>query len=608
MKKIFIVVIVLFSSVFLYSQKINLDRVEPPNWWIGFKEPNVQLLVHGKNISLCNVEIKSNAVEVLKISKVENPNYLFIDLKIKADKPTSFVINFKVKKKIVAKYEYKLGHKSAKPQGFSQKDLIYLIMPDRFANGNPDNDVIKGYVDTTDRNIVNARHGGDLQGIINHLDYFNKIGVTALWLTPVIENNSVHTYHGYSFTDHYKVDPRLGGNQAYIEFCKQANAHNLKVIQDVVYNHCDTAHWFIKDLPSKDWISHNIHGQTYRGSVLTDTHASKYDLNNFQTGWFVPSMADLNQKNKFLANFLIQNTIWWIETCHLDGLRIDTYPYSDQEFMSELNARLIEEYPTISAVGEVWLQRLPAIASFEANSPLPVKINTHLQSVTDFAFNYAIHDALNEADGWTDGIAKIYYVLSQDFLYANPYNNVIFIDNHDQERIFTILGEDIKKMKMAIAIELTMRGIPVIYYGTEIAMTSDGKDDGDKRKDFPGAWAGDTVNVFTQSNLDSTQSAIFEYFKQIANWRKTSDAVKNGKFLHFVPMQGLYVYFRYTDNDAVMVIVNNNQKDEKQIDCSVYNEILKNYSSGVDIISKEKFPLDKISIEPKTVRIIQLYK
>ena len=607
MKKVFLFLFIISLSLSAISQKVSLDRVEPPNWWVGFQEPTLELLVHGQNISVCNVEINSDAVEILKINKAESPNYLFIDLKIKAKEATSFTINFKKKNRLVAKYEYMLAQKKYKPQGYSPADLIYLIMPDRFANGNPDNDVINGYVDKTDRNTVNARHGGDIEGITQHIDYFKTIGVTALWLNPVIENNAPFTYHGYAFTDFYKVDPRLGGDEAYLSFTKAAHDNNLKVIQDVVYNHCDTNHWWFHDLPFKNWISDNIHGQNYRGSLIVDPHASVYDLNNFQTGWFVTSMADLNQRNKFLANYLIQNTIWWIEAYKIDGLRIDTYSYCDQEFMSELNARLLKEYPTLSVVGEIWLQRLAAIASFQGNSPLPVKYNTHLQSVTDFAFNYAVHDALNQSEGWAEGMAKIYYALSQDFLYYNPYNNVIFIDNHDEERIFSTLGEDINKMKMAIAILMTMRGIPVVYYGTEIAMTSDGKDDGDKRKDFPGGWKGDEVNVFTQNNLNATQAEIFKYFKKIANWRLTSDAVHKGKYLHFVPQNGIYTYFRYTKDDAVMVMLNNSDKTQT-VDCKSFAEILKNYSYGINIITEKKIALNKINIDAKSAKIIQLYK
>jgi len=607
--KIFVFINFLVLSGF--AQKINLERVEPPFWWSGMQENTVQLLVYGENISLTNVEINSDKVKLLKINKAESPNYLFLDLQINSNDKFSFNIIFEKKNKKIAVYTYEIMQKSVVPNGYSSKDLVYLLMPDRFSNGDETNDSRPELYEKANRNIPTSRHGGDIQGIINHLDYFPDLGVTTLWLNPVMENNShTYSYHGYAITDFYKVDRREGTNELYKDFVKKAHDKNLKVIQDVVYNHCGINHWWMKDLPFSDWINNDkdFHSN-FRASVIPDIHSSEFDRNKFSGGWFVDGMPDLNQKNPFLANYLIQNTIWWIEYLGLDGLRIDTYAYSDLNFTTKLNIRLHEEYPTLTVVGETWLQSTPLIAYFQGNSSISGNYNSHLDCVTDFQLYYATNQAFNENNSWTSGMAKIYYVLTQDFLYSNPNNLLIFLDNHDLDRFYTSVGENIRKYKMGLAFLMTTRGIPSIYYGTEIA-NSGQKSKGDEylRTDFPGGWVGDSTNVFTQKNLSDLQKNVFIFVKKLANWRKTNIAVTEGKLMQFVPHNDIYTYFRYTRNDAVMVIMNNNE-ESKTVDCKRFDEILKNYNFGIEIISGKNIDkLDVITIDAKIAMIIELKK
>lgn len=427
-----------------------------------------------------------------------------------------------------------------------------------------------------------------------------------------MENNSeTYSYHGYAITNFYKVDARDGTNELYKDFVKKSHDKNLKVIQDVIYNHCGINHWWIKDLPFSDWLNNDKDLRSnFRASVIPDIHSSAFDRNQFSGGWFVDGMPDLNQKNPFLANYLIQNTIWWIEYLGLDGLRIDTYAYSDIDFTTKLNIRLHKEYPTLTVVGETWLQSTPLIAYFQGNSSISGNYNSYLDCVTDFQLYYATNQAFNEGDGWTSGMARIYYVLAQDFLYSNPDNLLIFLDNHDLDRFYTSVSEDIRKYKMGLAFLFTTRGIPSIFYGTEIANSAQ-KYKGDEflRTDFPGGWTGDSLNVFTQKNMTAFQQDIFNFTKKLANWRKSNVAVTEGKFLHFVPQDEVYVYFRYTKNNAVMIILNNSDKISKTIDCDRFSEILSDYKTGFEIISdKEINNLSKITIEAKSAMIIELKK
>jgi glycosidase len=607
----FIFTLFLFISLNSFSQKYSLDRIEPPNWWTGMKNRNLQLCVHGENIAYTEILISSKAVTLKKINKVENPNYLFLDLEIAADtQPETFEIQFNQNQKTIAKYSYELKSKTPHVHGFSTADNIYMLMPDRFANGNPANDTQPGMLEKANRKNPDGRHGGDIQGVINHLDYIQSLGMTAVWLNPTLENNMPDfSYHGYAVTDFYKTDARFGTNEDYKKFVDQCHQRKMKAIMDMVFNHCGSSHWWIKDLPDKSWLNKSADFQTnYRGEVSSDPHASQYDRERLTQGWFVSTMPDLNQHNSFLAQYLIQNSLWWIEFSGIDGIRMDTEPYPYLDFMATWAKRIHEEYPDFTLLGETWLQNVPAVAYFAGDSKISGDFNSGLNSVTDFPMFFSLKDAMNENDSWTGGLAKIYYTASQDFLYQNPNNNVIFLDNHDIDRFYTSVGENLEKFKMGIALLFTMRGIPVMQYGTEILITgAAGKGHGKMRKNFTGGWAEDKKNAFEQTGRTKEQNEAFDLIKKIANWRKNNEAVTKGKFLHFVPDNNVYVYFRYTENKAVMVILNNNDKESRTIDCARFAEILSKYKTGTDIISDTKFnTFDKITIPKKSAMIIDL--
>ncbi len=610
MKKL-IFLIILFASVSISAQENYIQQIEPPNWWVKMKNPNLQLLIHGKKITDSKVQIISDKVKLLKVNRVDNPNYLFVDIKINKDaKPGTFNIIF-TNGKVLTKHKYELKKKSNRKRGFSSADFIYLLMPDRFANGNTKNDTAVGILEKTNREDPNGRHGGDIEGVINNLDYIKNLGITALWLNPTIENNNPkYSYHGYAITNFYKTDPRFGTNQDYKKLADELHKKDMKLIMDMIFNHCSINHWWMKDLPTKNWANTNPdYRSNFRGSTISDIHASKNDRKRMTQGWFDEHMPDLNQHNPFLANYLIQNSLWWIEFADLDGIRMDTQPYPFKDFMADWAKKVHEEYPDFTLLGETWLQKPAFTAYFSGNSPISGNYNSNLNSTTDFPLYYASRDAFNQSDSWTEGLSSIYYILAQDFLYKNAGNNLIFLDNHDLDRYFTSVGEDINKLKMGLAFLLTCRGIPMIYYGTEILTTGhEHKGHGHIRTDFPGGWKNDKINAFTKEGRTKEQNEIYNYIKKIADFRKTNEAITKGKFLHFVPENNVYVYFRYIENKAVMILLNNNNLEERTVDCKRFNEILKGYSSGKDIISEKIYNLDKITIDKKSSLIIQLKK
>jgi len=613
MKKITLLSILLFTTIIITAQNIKLSRIEPLSWWVGMQNNNLQLLIYGENISLSDVEIKTDKAKITKIHKTENPNYLFVDLEIyKNASPGVFEILFKKDNKIVAKQNYELLQKTERERGFSTSDFIYLLMPDRFSNGNTANDSPDVSLEKCNRTNKDGRHGGDIQGVINHLDYISNLGATAIWLTPFQENNMPNfSYHGYGITDFYHADARAGVNDDYKKLADQCHKKNLKLIMDVVLNHFGSSHWWMKDLPEKSWINGEKFAQTnYRGEAMVDNHASKYDQDKFVKGWFVEAMPDLNQRNEYVANYLIQCSIWWVEFAGLNGLRVDTQPYSYKEFTSRYMKSLHDEFPNLTIVGEAWLQSIPHTAYYKGNSMNYDSYNSNTNTVTDFPLYYSTKEAFKEDDGWTTGLSRIYSVLSQDFLYADAGNNLVFLDNHDLDRYFSAVGEDINRMKMGLTFLLTTRGIPMIYYGTELGMTGlESMGHGSIRKDFPGGWADDKLDLFKFENLSKEQKQISECISKLANWRKTNNAVKNGKFLHFVPENNTYVYFKYTEKEAVMVIFNNNEKENKTIDCERFTEILKDYKSGKEILSDKTFDkLDKIEIPKKSAMVIELIR
>lgn len=594
----------------------QLNRIEPPFWWAGMKNPSLQLLVYGKDISLTRPSIDYQGVKIKESILVENPNYLFINLEVSPDaKPGVFEIRFTGPKKIFLSYTYELKERekgSAERKGFNSSDAIYLLMPDRFANGDPSNDQVDDMVDKPDRANPNGRHGGDLKGITDHMNYFKSLGVTALWLNPVFEGNvPTPSYHGYSITNFYRIDPRFGSNDDYKNMVDQAHNQGIKVIKDMVFNHFGNGHWWMNDLPMADWVNQwpEYTRSNFRAGTLSDPHAATSDRERMLKGWFDIMMADFNQKNPFVAKYLIQNSIWWVEFAGLDGIRMDTYPYSDKHFMAQWMKCLRNEYPDFSVVGEAWLNTTPQVAYWQESNRNNDGYDSHLNYVFDFPLKYAIGSAFNEGNGWSSGASKLYETISMDFLYTNPDNIVTFPDNHDGDRFYSILGKDLRKYKMAMSFLLTTRGAPQIYYGTEILMTGlehDGH--GFIREDFPGGWPNDGVNAFTGKGLSEEQSDAQAFTKALLNWRKNSKAIKEGKLKHYIPEEGVYVFFRYLQDEAVMVIINNNE-ESRTFKTDRFSENLDGYSSGTDITTRTYFDqLRMISVPAMTARVIELKK
>ncbi|MDO8897792.1 MAG: glycoside hydrolase family 13 protein [Bacteroidales bacterium] len=598
----------------LHSQELN--RIEPPFWWAGMKSTELQLMVNGKDIGKTRVSITYPGVQLKETVLVENPNYLFLNLVLSPDvQPGTFQIVFETGKKKPLTFSYELIERakgSAERQGFNNSDVIYLLMPDRFANGDPSNDNVDGMLEKFNRSNPNGRHGGDIKGIRDNLDYFNDLGVTALWLNPVLENNMpAVTYHGYAITDFYKVDARFGTNEDFRLLVEEAGKKGLRIIKDMVFNHFGTSHWWLKDLPMKDWINQwpEYTRSNYRGGTLVDPYASEHDKKLMLKGWFDTTMADLNQENPYVANYLIQNSIWWVEYAGLDGIRMDTYPYSGKEVMTEWMQRLRFEYPNFSVVGEVWLNTAPQVAYWMEDASNADGYNSHLNYLFDFPLKYAIGSAFNESHGWSSGVSKLYESLSLDYLYSNPQNIVVFADNHDADRIYTVLKEDMRKFKMAMAFLMTVRGFPQIYYGTELLMTGwehDGH--GFIREDFPGGWSGDEINAFKKRGLTADQNEAGDFLRMLLHWRKNKKVIHDGMLKHYVPEDGIYVYFRYNEVETVMVILNNNE-ESKTIKTERFNENLEGFTTGTDLLHRTYFDqLKMISVPAMSARIIELKK
>ncbi|MCK5171690.1 MAG: cyclomaltodextrinase C-terminal domain-containing protein, partial [Bacteroidales bacterium] len=488
--------------------------------------------------------------------------------------------------------------------------VIYLLMPDRFSNGDSTNDNSDKMLEKANRNDYDGRHGGDIQGIINHLNYFNELGVTSLWINPLLENNQEkYTYHGYAISDFYNVDPRYGNNENYLDLVDKAHKKGLKIIMDVVLNHCGINHWWIKDLPTEDWIHQfsDFTQSNFRTPVLLDPYVSDYDKNLQQNGWFDRNMPDLNQQNKLLARYLIQNTIWWIENSGIDGIRLDTQPYADKDMVAEWAKAIFNEYPDFTIVGETWLQKIPITAYWQETNRNFDGYSSNIPVVTDFPLHYAMNEAFSEEQTWTEGMAKLYYILAQDFVYSNPMNTLVFLDNHDVTRVYSTLNKDIDKLKMAIAFQLTTRGIPSVYYGTELLMEGFSHEQhGKMRQNFPGGWPDDKVNCFTQEGRNEKQNDIFTYYSKILNWRKSNEVIHSGKLTHFIPENNIYVYFRHNKDNCVMVILNNNNSNQTII-TEKFTEIITNYNAGIEIISGSEITnLKQININKKSAMIIEL--
>lgn len=590
-----------------------LERVEPMFWWVGMHNPNLQLIVHGNNIAARKVELNYPGVKLVAVHKVENPNYLFLDLRIfSGTTPGTFPIKFIKAGEKPLTYSYALKareHSPGRVQGVTTKDLMYLIMPDRFSNGDKANDSFSNMREQgIQRDSMFGRHGGDLQGIMNHLDYLKDLGVTAIWLTPAVENDEpAASYHGYAVTDHYKIDARYGTNELYKKFVEKCHSMGMKVVMDLVHNHAGTEGYTIQDMPMKSWVHQwpKYTRSNFKYEAVMDPHASAADRKQMLDGWFDRRMADMNQNNPYLQNFLTQNHIWWIEYAGVDGLRLDTYPYNDPAYMAKWAVDVKAEFPHMTIFGEV-LTPLPFTqAYFTQGNTVNRGFDTHLPAVTDAAVKEAIYEALNGNDGWDSGVTHLYDILAQDFLYQDVTRNTIFLDNHDMSRVLSVVGEDINKYKSAMAMLMTLRGVPQMYYGDEILMKNLSNPDGLVREDFPGGWDGDKKNKFTAGGRNEKENDAFNYVKKLANYRKNTIALQTGKMMQYLPENGIYVYFRYDDKKTVMVIYNSADKEQTTA-TDRYYERIKGVKNAKNIVTGENQGLSKLTIGAKSTLVLEL--
>lgn len=602
----------LFVSAYSFAQ---IDKVEPPFWYENMNLSQVQIMFYGKNIAQNTVSV-SNGIIITGVQKTENPNYIFVTLDTKDVSAQEVVFTFKNKNKsFTQNYEIKKRKENSRlRESFDASDVIYLLMPDRFANGNPSNDSSPNTTEKADRNTPGGRHGGDIQGIIKNLDYIKSVGATAIWPTPLCEDNDkTYSYHTYAQSDVYKIDPRYGTNEDFVRLSAEMKKRNLKLVVDYVTNHWGAEHWMFKDMPTYDWF-HQFpgYGQTnYRMTTQFDQNASKIDAKYCIDGWFVKSMPDLNQSNPLVLNYLIQNAIWWIEYADLSGFRVDTYSYADKVGIAKWTKAITDEYPNFNIVGEVWMYDQAQMAYWQKDSKIGAiqNYNSYLPSVMDFTLQEAIHNGVFNEDeaSWFTGIIKVYNNFTNDFLYPNPNSLLVFFENHDTNRINEIYKNDFKKYQLALTLIATTRGIPQIYYGSEIGMAGDkSKGDADIRRDFPGGWATDSVNAFTKEGRTAEQAKYFDFTSKLLNWRKNKTVIHTGKLTHYIPENNVYVYFRHNEKECVMVVVNNS-KDKQTFKLDRFKENIEKYTKGTDVLSGNIFDCTKeLTLEGKTSLILEL--
>lgn len=576
--------------VFLFSwggvqtaQAMAIKKVAPSFWWAGMKNPELQILLYGEDLALSDVSVSGEGIYLKETVRQDNPNYLLLYLDLSEAKAQTFQILLKNgKKKLQIPYELKSRMRRGEDvKGFTSEDVLYLIMPDRFANGNPENDVVDGMREKkVDRTDSFARHGGDIQGISNHLDYIADLGVTAIWLNPTQENDMESgSYHGYAITDYYQIDRRFGSNEDFCALVEKAHEKNLKVVMDMIFNHCGSENYLFKDKPSKDWFNYrsNYVQTSFKTASVMDIHASAFEKKIATDGWFTSVMPDFNQRNRHVARYLIQSSIWWIEYAGINGIRQDTHPYADFDFMSQWCKEVLDEYPYFNIVGETWLNSNVLVSYWQKDSKLAAPLNSNLPTVMDFPLQALMNQAFDEETGeWGGGLYKLYDYQTQDLVYANPMNLLTFLDNHDISRFAQTdeMAKNLKRYKQAMVFLLTTRGIPQIYYGTEILMTGDkGKGDGDLRKDFPGGWQGDTRNCFVENGRTALENEAFEFTRQLLNWRKGNQVIGKGSLKHYSIQNGVYVYQREFNGKSVVVFMNGTD-DSKELDLTPYQEIL----------------------------------
>ena len=637
MKKI--LTALLLGTTLTMNAAVKIDRIEPTDWYVGLKDASLQLMVYGKDIKTADVTTDYPGVKIDSLVRLDSPNYLLVYMNVKDAQPGTMTLLFqqgKQKKKV--NYTLKAREKKGEERyGFSNADVLYMLMPDRFASGRTDNDQIKGMRPyKNDRTQPSLRHGGDLEGIRQHLDYFKELGVTALWFTPVLENDSPDhgtqsTYHGYATTNYYRVDPRFGSNEEYRQLCDEAHAKGIKIVMDMIFNHSGYEHPWTLDMPSKDWLNtpewlspenqanavemktmdgaakvNDKYLQTsYKLTPVVDPYASKIDLHETVDGWFVPTMPDLNQRNPHVIKYLIQNSIWWIETVGIDGIRMDTYPYADRDAMAQWMKIIGEEYPNFNTVGETWVTEPAYTAAWQKDSKLSEK-NSYLPTVMDFAFYDRINQAKNEeTDAWWNGFNRIYNNFVYDYLYPNPSNVMAFLENHDTDR-FLGEGKDTVALKQALALLLTVNRTPQLYYGTEVLMNGTKHiTDGNVRKDFPGGFPGDTKNCFTREGRTQAENAMFDWLSRLLHWRQGNDVIIKGKQTQFIPFNGIYVIARQYNGKTVLTILNGNHKQaDMQLDR--YAEVIGNTTAAKDVITGRTVKLDKkLSLKSRQTLILE---
>lgn len=615
MKQTLLTVMAVLSLLFPFSSKSYavIKKVAPTFWWAGMKNPELQVLLYGDDISSSEVSISSKDIYLKEIVRQSNSNYLIIYLDLNEAKAQNFDIILKKGRKIT-KVPYELKERIRKGsdiEGFTASDVLYLIMPDRFSNGNPENDVVPGMLENkVDRNEQYARHGGDFKGISEHLDYISDLGVTAVWLNPTQENDMKEgSYHGYAITDYYQIDRRFGSNEEFIQLVNEAHGKGLKVVMDMIFNHCGSENYLFKDRPQDDWFNFrsNYVQTSFKTASVMDIHASDYEKAIATDGWFTQVMPDLNQRNRHVARYLIQSSIWWIEYAGINGIRQDTHPYADYDFMSTWCKEVLEEYPHFNIVGETWLNSNVLVSYWQKDSKLAAPKNSNLPTVMDFPLTDLMTKAFDEeTTEWSGGLYRLYDYHTQDFVYANPMSLLTFLDNHDTSR-FCKNEEDSKNItryKQAITYLLTTRGIPQIYYGTEILMAADKSEgDGYLRRDFPGGWKGDKVNCFTREGRTELQNEAFDYTRKLLNFRKGNEAICKGTMKHFAIRNGIYVYERKY-NDSSVVVVMNGTDENQTLNLAPYKEVLPK-SEATDFITGKKVALnDELLLEKRGILLL----
>lgn len=621
-----LLLLISFFLIALMGQAQNdIKHVEPPFWWHDMINSELEILIHGDKISRLTPKMSDESVVVTDVTPGDSDNYLFVLVDLSnVQAATNFTITLVGDGRDI-EIPYSLKSKrggSKRSAGIKNADAIYLITPDRFRNGTKENDNIEGMKDPAARTEY-GRHGGDLKGISQSLDYIDELGFNAIWLNPVLENDMAQaSYHGYATTDYYKVDERFGGNEAYLQLSEDLENRDMQLIMDMIANHCGSSHWWMSDLPFKDWLNFQQAYQNgkigkdeitnHRRTTLLDPYVPQSERDQMVQGWFVPTMPDLNQRNPHMSRYIIQNSIWWVEVMNLAGIRQDTYPYPEEDFLTDWSCALIEEFPNLFIVGEEWSPNPLVVSYWQRRNKSKKTISSAtscLPSLMDFPMQMTLAKALQNTETYTTGFPQLYELMLNDVMYPDPMSLVIFPDNHDMSRIYTQLDENYGKWKMAMAYFATMRGIPQVYYGTEVLMKNPGTGShGIIRSEFPGGWDDHTSDAFTGVNMDSLSLEAQNYTRKLYQWRKSASSIHEGNLMHYEPKNGVYVYFRYTDTEQTMIVLNKNS-EAQILDLARFNERLFGYSTMRDIISNKEYSLTSpLTVSANEVAVYEMKK